>query len=239
LQRYGVTATIVLLFLALFTLIIRQNAESTQMPLPTSTPTQTPSATAQPDPFSGPSTYNSPMTIDRQDGWDVNNQAPYTSCSFAKDGYHVVSAPSFGNICANPRLFWPDFALQVQMTFTQGTASDWGGISFRGVGEVGSTSYEFDVQGSGQYILTRCADLNCSYVLTRGVAAHFHQGLHQPNILGIVARGTTLSIYINHVLLQRVIDNHIQAGFIGLMSGANNEQITDEVVYRDFVEWAY
>lgn len=244
-MRFGEVAIVVVLLALFFFLMARQGVGSTSSQIPIHTPTigiQTPtllpSLTPQLGPFSGQPTYTSTLIKDRLDGWDTHFYEPGSSCQFESDGYHVATAPSYGLICANPRLDWSDFAVQVQMTFTKGTSTDWGGINFRGVGLVGEASYQFDVSANGHYDLTRCEAFNCSQTLVVGNATNFHQGLNQPNILGVVAQGSSISIYLNHDLLQTVTDSRYPKGIVGLFCGGNNDQIASEVVYQNFEEWA-
>ncbi len=200
--------------------------------------TATPSPTPPPGPFSGQPTYTNPLTADLHDGWStLHNQ--YESCQFASDGYHLQTALTYGGFCENPRLYGTNFALQVQMTFLQGSLSDEGGVNFRGVGVDGDASYQFGVNADGRYFLAWCAASNCSHVLAAGVATNFNQGLHKANLLGVVAQGTSLAIYLNHHLLQKVTDSHFQHGSVALTSGPNNDQIPNEVLYQDFQEWIY
>jgi outer membrane lipoprotein-sorting protein len=207
------------------------------IPLPTNVaPTPAPSPTPRPGPFSGTPTYTNAMTADLQDGWDTHTYPSSGSCQFAPDGYHVAAAAHYAMICANPRLDWPDFAVQVEMTFIKGTATDWGAINFRGVG-TGDFSYQFDVSANSHYDLTRCEASNCSHTLVVGVATQFHQGLRQTNTLGVVARGSSIAIYLNHILLQNVTDSRFSQGFIGLYCGANNDGVPAEVVYQNFQAW--
>ncbi len=241
-MRFGVVTTLVLIFALFFSFIARQSAGSTHPQISTPTPirgTSTPTLSPTPPqtPFAGQPTYSNPLTADRQDGWSTSND-PNGSCRFASDGYHLLSPPSHGGFCANLRLYEANFALQVQMTFIQGSLSNEGGVNFRGVGAYGDASYQFGVNADGRYYLAWCATSNCSHVLVSGVAADFHQGLHQSNILGVSAQGSSLAIYLNHRLLQKVTDSHFAQGSIALTSGSNNDHTPNEVVYQDFQEWS-
>ncbi len=206
--------------------------------LPTNVvPTPTPSPTPPPSPFSGQPTYSNPLTADVHDGWSTRHDQ-YGSCRFASDGYHLQTALAYGGFCENPRLYEANFALQVQMTFIQGSLSNEGGVNFRGVGAEGDASYQFGVNADGRYYLAWCATSDCSHVLASGVAANFNQGLHKTNLLGIVAQGSSLAIYLNNRLLQKVTDSHFAQGSIALTSGPNNDHTPNEVVYQDFQEWS-
>jgi hypothetical protein len=198
-----------------------------------------PTASTGSGPFAGVPTLSDPLTDASIGGWDVSSNPGQGSCAFAQDGYHVLSEPNYGSACYSRRQAWSTFAFQVEMKVIRGTSTSWGGILFR-AGSHG-TGYQFGVRADGKYYLALCTYHNsgtdCGQVLLGGYAAGFHAGLGQANRLGLVARGASLSIYLNEHALGTATDTTYSQGLLALLATPSNENALGEIVYSNANWW--
>jgi hypothetical protein len=133
------------------------------------------------------------------------------------------------------------------MTITSG---DCGGLLFRTM-EQESDTYQFEVCANGRYYLyyydakgpdifnpSTCTQPNGSKgscVLVDTTAVAVRQGANQANLLAVEANGSTLTLYVNHVLLTSVTDKKFASGHIGLFAGADKDPAN--VTFSNIMVW--
>lgn len=237
-HRTAISWLIVLLCLALALAACDSSASTsaaTATPLPP-TATSQPTATPIPGPYGGTLAFLDPLTVGNLHQWDEFSNITAT-CQFGATGYHVLNAPNYGVNCYMREQTYGDFAFQVKMSFTQGTATDHGGIVFRTNGEAAADGYEYSMRADGRYDLIRCRPHNCDVVLASGMASGFAAGLHVSNQLGVVAHGSTISFYVNGHLLSSVTDSGFATGYLGVQNNSNNGGTQSEVIYTDAELW--
>jgi hypothetical protein len=170
--------------------------------------------------------------------WDILSSPSQALCQLDGTGYHLVIYPYYGVECFTRATTFGNFAFQVHMTFTQGSTTDWGGIVFRSNGNRSTVDgYDYGMRADGRYTLARCQPGNCSIVLLSGTASAFHSGLNMSNLLGVVAHGSAISLYVNGQLVGSVKDSSFTSGYLGLQSSPNNGNTQSEVTYTDAEAW--
>jgi hypothetical protein len=90
-----------------------------------------------------------------------------------------------------------------------------------------SASYYFRLSPDGHYTLSLCpaAGTFCTTILTSGFSGMMRQGLHQANLLAVVARGKRLELYVNDERIDGVNDSSSLHGQIGVVVEAGSQAI--------------
>lgn len=155
---------------------------------------------------------------------------------FTNNVYHVtIRIP--GVVSCSPEAKVPllkNLTFQVQMSVIGG---DEGGISFRGNSAL-SQFYYFAVGTDGSYHLdidNRASNLDMPQILLEGTNAAIKKGLNQPNGLAVVASGSSISLYVNYSLIDKVNDSTYSQGQIGVAAGDRFDQT--EVVFSNAKVW--
>ncbi|WP_052889878.1 family 16 glycoside hydrolase [Thermogemmatispora carboxidivorans] len=165
-------------------------------------------------------------------GWETG-----VHCIFRSGAYHVVSQdPRYFDHCSNG-MSYSDFTLEVEMTIVAG---DQGGLLFRGADIDNDHYYLFQVGTTGIYALFAYTGGDDVDELTRGIALNYQRGLGQTNLLALVARGNSLTLYLNHDPVVQISDGHYRAGQLALLAVplVDGGQPTD-VAYRHLKVWTF
>lgn len=113
-----------------------------------------------------------------------------------------------------------DFSLEVDGRILSGSPRSSYGVLFRM--QDPQQFYRFEITGDGTYILER-HDAGGSRTLFMGDwrdADSINQGLNMANRLGIEADGPNISLFVNDVLLEQVVDDTYPSGYIALDAGS-------------------
>jgi hypothetical protein len=162
--------------------------------------------------------------------WDVD-----PNCAFRDGTYHAIAPnPHYGDYCIAQATNFINFTLEVQMQVVQG---DGGGVNFRVINTSINQYYEFYVFRDGSYGLDVVNDTSKS--LASGSNAPVKPNLNDINVIGIVAAGTTITVYLNHERVTSANDNTYVHGRIGVEANThvNGGQPT-EVAYSNMKVWA-
>ncbi len=127
-----------------------------------------------------------------------------------------------------------NFTFQVEMTITQGDA---GGLLFRA--DSGSTKlYYLRLTESGGYRLFLYVDNSGTNARTlkQSSVPGFNKGLNQANLIGVVAKGDSLNLYINKQQFASITDSSYTSGQIGL--AAESFSNSTEVVFTNLKIWS-
>ena len=171
--------------------------------------------------------FHDALTSPNANNWDLGG-----SCGFAGKGYLVTSDQrTLVPICkAQAQSFRSDFVLDVQMTILQG---DGGGIVFRDSQNGGA--YRFHLSPDGSYdLFSNNAVGPDTHILASGRNVNAIKtgfGTTHSNTLGVVARGSTLSLFVNGTYLTSVTANagdQSDVGRIGLFAVDFSNQTTVE-----------
>jgi serine/threonine protein kinase len=183
---------------------------------------------------SGTQELNDPLQDDSGGyGWDV---APFPGgggCAFTQGAYHA-SMPQNGYLapCFAQATNFSNFSYQVQMTIVKG---DQGGIIFRANAHNGSFYY-FSINRKGQYALESYNNYKPVQVLNKGSSSAIKTELGQPNLIAVVAIGSSFDLYVNEQHLVTVGDSTYSSGQVGVI--AEDIGSPAEVVFSDALAWS-
>ena len=160
------------------------------------------------------------------------------TCAFTGGAYHVnaILNDSTNGCLASPN--FSDFAYQVQMTIVKG---DGGGILFREDNARGNAYYfaigqQSGVWGYKLWKFNNCNSNNCKVPeLRSGSSTAINTGLNQSNLMAVVAKGTTIDLYVNNHKIDSVSDNSYGSGQIGV--AATYLKSPTEVVFSNAKVW--
>ncbi len=159
--------------------------------------------------------------------WDQSS-----SCVFQSDGYHAISGSGLQG-CKESANTYQNVAVTVDMHILSGHS---GGLFFRmNTNIFGSYSgYLFEVSSTGMYKISRSSDFTFHITTLQDWTASsaIKQGNSATNRLQVIAKGNSLSFYINGVYLVTLTDStYSPAGLVAfLASGAGT---STEVVYSN------
>ncbi len=163
--------------------------------------------------------------------WDVNTGG----CQFSAGGYLVrETLQGHFQYCTARTTDFSNFAYQAQMTIING---DYSGLIFRANAVTGQYYY-FRIGRDGSYILIRYVDNQNVHaqILTNGVVSIVRTNPKQPNLIAVVARGSTIDLYINYRYITTVHDNTYSHGQIAVV--AEDEGNSTGVLFSDVKVWA-
>lgn len=195
----------------------------------------TATAIASTYPFSNNLVLTDPLS-DNSKGynWDEITYNTGGVCKFSGQAYHVIqSNTNYFNDCVAKQTNFSDFTYQVEMTIIKG---DRGGLIFRS--DKGNTKfYYFRVNQDGLYSLLVYVDTTGTNarILAHGSTPGFTTGLDQTNLVGVVARGDAISLYVNKQLVTSVTDSTYSSGAIGVTADPNTNPT--EVIYTNAKVW--
>lgn len=157
------------------------------------------------------------------------------TCQFTKGAYHVATTGQSTALCVAPATDFSNFVYEVQMTIIKGDA---GGVFFRADWN-SKKLYFFYVSVAGTYGLILYTDSSHTKSLTNAaLSAAIHRGLNQTNLIAVGANGNTITLYINHQLIDSVNDSTYSHGQIGLGATAFvNSVDPTEVAYNNAKVW--
>jgi hypothetical protein len=188
----------------------------------------TATAVASTYPFSANLKLDDPLSDNTKGaGWNTN-----ANCSFSAGAYHAVeSSNNTYATCTGIKTNYSDFTYQVTMQIAKGT---YGGITFRG-DDTNSKNYTFVLGQDGSYILFLYTGATNPKQLKSGTAASFITGNGQNNDIGVVARGSTISLYVNKQPVVSVTDNTYSSGQIGMIVYDTGNAV--ETIYSNVKVW--
>lgn len=166
--------------------------------------------------------------------WDITTIAGQGSCGFAHNAYFVTQDSILGGITGcNPEALpiLGDFTMQVQITIAGGDA---GGITFR---VTHSNFYLFAITRDGSYHFDIVSgnSLSLPTVIRQGTSSAIRKGLRQPNLVALVAIGSTFQLYVNHRLVDTVTDSTFASGQVGL--AAEESSSATGVLFSNAMVW--
>jgi hypothetical protein len=107
---------------------------------------------------------------------------------------------------------------------------DIGGIALRADPKAG-TFYYFYIDTHGNYWLALVNSFRPGTFLAHGFSSAIHAGLNQANQIAVVARGNSITIYVNMQQVAQAIDGTYASGNIGLV--AQDVSNTTDVSFSD------
>ena len=153
---------------------------------------------------------------------------------FAGGAYHDSESQTNAFVgCDATSTDFRDFAYQVQMKIIKGDA---GGVVFRSNATNGAY-YLFTVGQDGSYQFFVCPPkaTTCNSPLVSSSSVAIKQGLNQTNVVTVVVKGNTFTLYVNQQEIDSETDNTFSHGQIGVV--ADEISSPTEVVYNNVKVW--
>lgn len=173
---------------------------------------------------SGVPVLNDPLNTQSTNGW----QAPDGMTCTLKNGTMQITASSEGAICMATSTSFNNFAYQAQATITQGNAT---GLVFR-IDVINHAAYIFAIDSNGAYILEAAQLDNLSQANVKILAGATSSAINilpgKPNLLTVIARGSTIYLYDNKQFLTSISDNTASFGSIGVFAYNSQKGPVDE-----------
>jgi hypothetical protein len=181
---------------------------------------------------SGTPDLNSPLNAQDGENWDLYDAVGGGGCAFTNGALHAsVMQKSYYVPCFALNSQYSNFALQAQMNIKQG---DEGGLIFRG-NETNSQFYLFRISQDGSYGLYVSKDNTHNTAIIDDSSSAIKKGVKQNNLITIIAKGSTIFIYINKQYVGSVSDSSYANGEIGVFA-SNNGHATD-VAFNNVQVW--
>jgi hypothetical protein len=175
-----------------------------------------------------------PVLVDSLAAPGHANWASGQGCTFIDGSYQVSEARrGFFWPCSAQGTFLNNFAYQVHMRIIKGDA---GGIIFRADAAI-AKFYVFRVAQDGTYDMYYYPDSTgkSSQKLAEGYSSLIASGIEKDNQLTVIARGSTIFLYINGKYLTGIQHKGLASGLIGVIADSS-EQPT-EVEYSQVRVW--
>lgn len=184
----------------------------------------------------GPPFLDDPLVMNGANNWTETTSADGKfRCVFSDGTYHASAQPknSF-MLCMAQSTNFGDLAYQVQMTIVKG---EFGGMVLRADGSQ-TKYYSFFIDRYGIYTLITSVDNTGTHdhVLRTGTSEFIRTGLNQVNTLAVIARGSSLYLYINQQYITSARDTTYIAGQIGVFGG-NYALAPADVVFSHAQVW--
>jgi zinc-ribbon domain len=171
-------------------------------------------------------TLNDPLTNQDSNNWQ--DLSTLKSCTFTGGTLHLNGSSAS---CIGESTNFGDFAYQVEVTIIQGTL---GGVVFR-VDAINQKLYFFGISPNGLYALIYDGGTN-QKLLASATSSAIVTGLNQQNMLTVIARGSSLYLYINKQYVSTLTDSSSTIGAIGMLVG-NSTGGTSDVTYSNAQVW--
>ena len=165
--------------------------------------------------------------------WDIVDPLTGAGCTFMQGSYHAGESTS-GNFsaCFEHAIDLADFSYQVDMRILRGNE---GGIAFRANPDTG-TFYYFHLDTHGNYILELVnSDTLSQHPLAQGFSPAITTGLNAPNLIAVVARGSSIQIYVNMQLVTQASDSSVGHGNLGVV--AQDVNASTDVAFSNAQAW--
>lgn len=131
----------------------------------------------------------------------------------------------------------PEFSdayLEGSLKATFCASSDLYGLVFRAPDYTSGKGYYFGVTCDGRYSLSKWEDSKTTSLVSLAGDPVIEQGAGKTNRLGILAKGSSLKLYVNDKLLQEVTDGTFSKGYFGVFVGGFSGGLSvdlDEIAY--------
>lgn len=181
----------------------------------------------------GPMKLNNTMQSNNPiENWDIMDISTGAGCTFIKGSYHAGELKG-GNFsaCFEHGIDLADFSYQVDMTILKG---DQGGIAFRANPDTG-TFYYFYLDTHGNYALELVNSDTLGQPLAQGFSVAINKGFNVPNLIAVVAKGSSIQIYVNMQPVTGVTDSSVGHGNLGVV--AQDLNTSTDVSFNNAQAW--
>jgi len=180
----------------------------------------------------GKPTINDPLNDPSKSIWG-NTGGGTQNCLFQNNAYHIHLAGGNGFLpCFSTASGLSNFAFQVQIVISSGSR---GGLLFR-IDDSETSFYSFGITQSGFYFVDLILGPNQGIRLNYGPSPAIKTAPGESNLLTVIARNSTLYIYINKQSISIIHDNNNTSGSIGLFAVRGPDPTTD-VAFSNAKVW--
>lgn len=181
---------------------------------------------------SGTPALSSPMTGQDAGNWDIYDTTDGGGCAFTANAFHASVFTSHTYVpCFAQGTSFSNFAFQVQMTILKG---DGGGLIFR-ANDASSKLYMLRISHAGVFSIFVYQNDTTSTPILEDTSSAIKTG-HQSNLVTVIARKNTISVYINKQFAGTVNDATYSSGEVGVF--ASDSTAGTEVAFSDANVWA-
>lgn len=183
-------------------------------------------------PFSDKLALNDPLSNNNHGYIWAEVSGEPGKCLFTGGAYHVsISDGAYD--CAAKATNFSNFTYEVEMTVIKGNC---GGIIFR-ADDANSKFYTFYICQDGNYLLLLYVDAYASHskCLAANPSPLISKVQGQTYLIAVVARGDTITLYLNKQPIDQVSDKTYTSGQIGVI--AVGVSTATEVVFRNAKVW--
>ncbi len=179
----------------------------------------------------GTPALNDPLTANSGSNWDEDLAQGGGGCSFVGGAYHAsLFAKGYYFPCFAENTNFKNFAFQIQMTIVNGDA---GGLLFR-ANSSATKFYAFQIASDGSYFLILVQGPSQNTTLLAGNSPVIKQHSGQ-NLVTVIARGSTIYLYVNKQYIGSATDSTYTSGQIGVFA-VDHSNPTD-VAYSNAQVW--
>jgi hypothetical protein len=177
---------------------------------------------------SGTPVIDDPMDKQEETAW-IEVISKGASCRIQDAAYHIHVPTSSSFACVAPGSFFRDLAFQVRITIIQGEV---GGIYLRASKD--GNCYLSYISANGSYALSVVKNQQQS-MLKAGSSAQLGTGQGSSHLLTVIARGSTLYLYLDKEFIDQVVDTSNMEGQVGLI--ALSDQEPTDVAFQNVKIW--
>ncbi len=180
---------------------------------------------------SGTPALSSPLTTQDGANWSNYDAVGGGGCAFTNAALHASVFQSHTYVpCFATTSNFSNFAFQVQMTILQG---DGGGLVFR-ANDTNAQLYLLRISHDGLFGISVSRDSKTITPILDDSSTAIKTGA-QTNLVTVIARNSTISIYVNKKFTDTINDATYSAGEIGVFAYDNTEGT--DVVFNDATVW--
>jgi hypothetical protein len=189
---------------------------------------------------SGSPTFSDPLTGGSSNDWSTSPVVD-DRCNITSAGLDLTNASSYAHspFCFGRAINLSNFVFQVEVTGIQADYGYSAGLVFRiSSPENNGPFYMFSIGvfgANGTYELSSSAGIDGTKLLFSSSPV-IHTGLHQPNLLTVIALGSDIYLYANKQFLGHGSDTTSQQGMIGMYVA--NDQARVDVIFKDVQVWS-
>jgi Domain of Unknown Function (DUF1080) len=154
-------------------------------------------------------------------------------CTFTADGYRVFSNTGH-HFCHELGKSYSNYAVRINMKIIAGSSGTSGSLLFRdqALNQV-SGAYMFEIIADGHY---KISDVDGWRPLHYAASSAINKGVGASNKLEVIARGNSLSFFVNGVLLIQLTDAHYTQGTFSFAVFQGSAS-TGSVYFKDLSVW--
>jgi eukaryotic-like serine/threonine-protein kinase len=181
-----------------------------------------------------PPDYQDALNNSQNSATVTANWSNNSGCTFTADGYRVFSSTGH-NFCHELGKLYSNYAARITMTIASGASGTSGSLLIRdqALNQV-TGAYMFEVIADGHY---KISDIDGWHPLAYATSPAIHQGVGALNTLEVLARGSSLSFFVNGTLLIQLTNTHYTQGTLSLAIFQGSSASMGSVYFKNLSVW--